>query len=62
MKINISLDQREKDTIKRTIEILESHSAIYTAAIKAKPGQHHDIAASAINLLNELLIDTGIVL
>ena len=62
MKINILLDPREKDTIKRTIEILENHSAIYTAAVKNKSGMHHDTAQSAINLLNELLIDTGIVL
>lgn len=62
MKINILLDPREKDTIKRTIEILENHSTIYNAAVKNKSGMHHDTAQSAINLLNELLIDTGIVL
>lgn len=57
MKINITLDQREKDTIKRTIEILENQSAIYTAATKNKSGINHDKAATAINLLNDLLID-----
>ena len=55
MKINITLDQREKDTIKRTIEILENQSAIYTAAVKNKSGMHHDTAQSAINLLNSYI-------
>ena len=55
MKTIITFNQKEKDTIERTIEILNEYSRVYSASVYGKKGIFHDTAASAAGMLESLI-------
>lgn len=55
MKTIIYLDEKEKNTIQETVEILERYSMIYSASVRGQTGTYHDKAATAAGILKTLL-------
>ena len=53
--MNITINEREKNTLENTIEILNRYSAMYSALVKGCTGMHHDSAATAAGLLDAII-------
>ena len=56
--MNITINEREKNTLEKTIEILNRYSAMYSALVKGCTGMHNNNAATAAGLLNAIINDS----